>query len=303
MIVPLLAIALNIAFPGEGCKFTGVKETYVIGSCATNQGPLYVNGEETEIYHTGCFLAMVKLAAGTNSIVLEQGYDMFTRKVVVMPPAKTSAKPSKPHDMYKDLAILSDVKPPKEPPYGKAAKDIVILIDPGHGLQDSGALTPHGWREKDVNLLQAKAIAAELSKQGYQIYMTRNEDMFPALYDRPKMAWMLRADAFISVHHNATAANSNPRTARHTTTYAYNDMGYALAECIQQEMAKVLAPIRDGGTRKASFAVCRNPVVPSCLLEVDFINLPEGEEESWNPARHKLVAEAVAHGVNKWLKK
>ena len=50
-----------------------------------------------------------------------------------------------------------------------------------------------------------------------------------------------------------------------------------------------------------SFAVCRNPAVPSCLLEVDFINLPEGEAESWNSARQAKVATAVVMGVLDWM--
>ena len=47
--------------------------------------------------------------------------------------------------------------------------------------------------------------------------------------------------------------------------------------------------------------MCRNPAVPSCLLEVDFINLPEGEEASWNTARQKKVADAVVCGVLDWM--
>ena len=50
-----------------------------------------------------------------------------------------------------------------------------------------------------------------------------------------------------------------------------------------------------------SFAVCRNPAVPSCLLEVDFINLPEGEADSWDSVRQKKVANAVVMGVLDWM--
>ena len=149
--------------------------------------------------------------------------------------------------------------------------------------------------------MQARAIRTALEKVGFQVTMTRDDDSFPALYDRPKLAYDERVDAFISVHHNATAAERNPRVARHTTTYASTSNGLALAQCIQKHIAPVLAPVKDAGAQMRSFAVCRNPAVPSCLLEVDFINLPEGEAESWDPARQKKVATAVVMGVLDWM--
>ena len=204
-------------------------------------------------------------------------------------PAKTLAAP--------DPAIGF----PDKPPYGRRPETVRICVDPGHGGSDTGALSPHGWFEKDVNLMQARAIRAALEKAGFQVIMTRDNDTFPALYDRPKMAYDGRVDAFISVHHNATAANRNPRVARHTTAYAATSNGLALARCIQSHIGPTLAPVKDAGAQMRSFAVCRNPVVPSCLLEVDFINLPEGEAESWDAARQKKVATAVVMGVLDWM--
>ena len=190
---------------------------------------------------------------------------------------------------------------PDKPPYGRRPETVRICVDPGHGGSDTGALSPHGWFEKDVNLMQARAIRAALEKAGFQVVMTRDDDSFPALYDRPKKAYDGRMDAFISVHHNATAANRNPRIARHTTAYASTSNGLALAQCIQRHIAPTLAPVKDAGAQMRSFAVCRNPAVPSCLLEVDFINLPEGEAESWDQARQAKVATAVVMGVLDWM--
>ena len=190
---------------------------------------------------------------------------------------------------------------PDKPPYGRSPSTVRICVDPGHGGTDTGTRSPHGWNEKDVNLMQARAIRAALEKAGFHVTMTRDDDSFPALYDRPKLAYDERVDAFISVHHNATAANRNPRVARHTTAYASTSNGLALAQCIQKHIGPALAPVKDAGAQMRSFAVCRNPAVPSCLLEVDFINLPEGEAESWDPARQKKVATAVVMGVLDWM--
>ena len=190
---------------------------------------------------------------------------------------------------------------PDRPPYGRAPSTVRICVDAGHGGGDSGTLSPHGWKEKDVNLMQARAIRDALEKAGFGVLMTRDGDSFPSLMSRPKTAYDERVDAFISVHHNATAAHRDPRLVRHTTAYASTSNGLVLARCIQKHVAQVLAPVPDAGAQMRSFAVCRNPAVPSCLLEIDFINLPEGEEGSWNPDRQKKVADAVVYGVLDWM--
>ena len=299
----------SIAFPREGEKLPGITNVYCIGAVPTNVAEtLVINGATTEVYRTGAFLAMVPVTAGTNRITAVWGTNTFVRTVTVSRPeppqsatSGTVVQPKSTHDPYADLGIPTNAVFAASPPYGRQPGDVYIMVDAGHGGSDSGALSPHGWKEKDVNLLQAQAIRDELRRNGFKVVMTRDDDSFPPLYSRPKSAWQLKVDAFISVHHNATAANSNPRRARHTTTYASNEKGLALAAAIQKHIGRELSPIKDCGAQMKSLAVCRNPAVPSCLIEVDFINLPEGEDESWNPERHKRVAKAVAMGVLDWM--
>lgn len=190
---------------------------------------------------------------------------------------------------------------PDQPPYGKPPSAVCVCIDAGHGGHDPGVISPHGWREKDVNLMQARAIRDALEKAGFNVVMTRDGDSSPGLLDRPNLAYERRADAFVSVHHNSTMPQRDPRLVRHTATYASNSNGLFLAQCIQKHIAQVMAPVSDRGAQMKSLAVCRNPAVPSCLLEVDFVNLPEGEEESWNPVRQKKIADAVVYGILDWM--
>lgn len=187
------------------------------------------------------------------------------------------------------------------PPYGKPPSAVRICVDAGHGGSDPGAISPHGWREKDVNLMQARAIRDALEKVGFQVVMTRDGDSFPDLLARPSLAYEEHVDAFISVHHNSTAPQRDPRLARYTATYASLSNGLELARCIQKHIGQVMAPVQDVGAQLKSLAVCRNPAVPSCLIEVDFINLPEGEEGSWDPLRQKRIADAVVCGVLDWM--
>jgi N-acetylmuramoyl-L-alanine amidase len=190
---------------------------------------------------------------------------------------------------------------PSHPPYDRKPEDVCICIDAGHGGSDSGALSPHGWKEKDFNLMQARAIRDELEKAGFHVIMTRDGDSFPPLLSRPRKAYESKADAFISVHHNATAPHRDPRLVRHTTTYASLPNGIGLATSIQKYIGQVMAPVKDNGAQMKSLAVCRNPAVPSCLIEVDFINLPEGEADSMNSKRRNMIAKAVVLGVLDWM--
>ncbi len=190
---------------------------------------------------------------------------------------------------------------PDRPPYGKPPAAVRICVDAGHGGSDPGAVSPHGWREKEANLMQARAIRDALEKAGFQVVMTRDGDSFPDLLARPRLAYDERVDAFISVHHNSTAPQRDPRVARYTAAYASLSNGLALARCIQKHVAQVMAPVPDVGAQLKSLAVCRNPAVPSCLLEIDFVNHPEGEEGSWNPTRQKKIADAVVYGVLDWM--
>ena len=300
---------IAIAFPPPGARLPGITNVYCIGAVPTGVvQTLTINGATTDVYRTGAFLAMVPVSAGTNVLVAAWGTNTLTRTVVVAfpkPPAAAATgpivHPATTHDPYQDLGIPTNAVFAATPPYGRQPSDVYVMVDAGHGGSDSGALSPHGWPEKEVNLLQARAIRNALRRLGFKVVMTRDDDSFPPLYSRPRDAWRLKVDAFISVHHNATAANRNPRLSRHTTTYASNEKGLALAAAIQKRVGPTLAPIRDCGAQIKSLAVCRNPAVPSCLIEVDFINLPEGEEASWDPQRHSRVAQAVAQGLLDWM--
>ena len=308
MIAALIASIL-VTFPAENQKLPVTDRTYVIGAAETNRkGRLYLNGVEVAVYRTGAFLAMVRTRPGTNTIEFVQGTNTFVRRFTVAAPEKvkvnaSAAKvyPPKPRNPYEDLGIPTNAVFVAKPPKGTRPSDIHIMIDAGHGGKDSGALSPRGFKEKDFNLKQALSLEAELRKTGFKVTQTRRDDAFPLLYDRPRRAVREKADLFISIHHNATGVGGNPREVRHCVTYASNDAGLALAKAVQRQVAQAVAPVKDNGAQLKSLAVCRNPAVPSCLVEVDFINLPEGEEASMDPVRCRNVSRAIVMGILDWL--
>lgn len=301
-----LIASILVTFPGEGQKLPHTDRTYVIGAAETNRRErLYLNGVDIGVYRTGAFIAMAKTHPGTNRLEFAQGDETLVREFFVSAPVSPSAKPAAakpPRDPRADLGLPADAHYAVKPSVGTPVSDVHVMVDAGHGGNDPGALTPRGLREKDCNLRQAEFIAAALKKAGFRVSMTRTRDVAVPLYDRPRKAVAEKADAFISVHHNATGVGGDPREARHTVTYAWNEAGMALAAAIQKQVAYAVGGIKDLGAREKSLAVCRNPAVPSCLMEVDFINLPEGEEASFDPVRMRAVANAVVVGVLDWLR-
>ncbi|BET98236.1 N-acetylmuramoyl-L-alanine amidase AmiC [Xenorhabdus taiwanensis] len=107
---------------------------------------------------------------------------------------------------------------------GKAGKDrpIVIMLDPGHGGEDSGAIGKYKTREKDVVLQIARRLQALIKREpGMKVYMTRNEDVFIPLTVRVAKARKMQADLFVSIHADAFTN----RSARGSSVFALSTKG------------------------------------------------------------------------------
>lgn len=114
----------------------------------------------------------------------------------------------------------NDPKPSVGRP-NKSKRQPIIMIDPGHGGEDPGAIGPSGLREKDVVLAIGRLVKKVLDGYGYKTYMTRNEDIFIPLGVRVAKARSLKADVFVSIHADAF---TNP-SAKGTGVYALNPKG------------------------------------------------------------------------------
>ncbi len=113
---------------------------------------------------------------------------------------------------------------PQGPQPGKAGRDrpIVIMIDPGHGGEDPGAIGKYKTREKDIVLKIARRLRSLIEKQAnMKAYMTRNEDVFIPLKVRVAKAQKQRADLFVSIHADAFTS----REARGSSVFALSTKG------------------------------------------------------------------------------
>lgn len=177
-----------------------------------------------------------------------------------------------------------------------------LIIDPGHGGLDSGAVGPTGLKEKDVNLAVAKKLANYLLSVA-EVKLTRDcdrqlgSDENTDLRARVNIAEDWQADYFISVHCNAGGSS-----AKGVETYAYKPggKGEKLAKAIQAELVKATGLV-DRGVKFANYYVLRKTSMPAVLVELAFISNPVEEKLLKDPAWQDKVARAIAQGVAGFL--
>ena len=293
-----LFAAVSIAFPPEGAKLPYLERCYVMGAADAGETGFRVSGfqgfkvAEVKVGRTGAWATVIDVKPGTN--VVEVG---GVKRTFVI--GSLGSKGSDEKRVYKKLEYAADQAKPH--PVGRKPEEITVVIDAGHGGHDTGAMSPHGLPEKDVNLRLANAVQGELVKRGYTVVMTREDDTFVELYDRPKVAHKANADLFVSIHHNAPGYASNPFAIRSQSVYAWNALGEKLAKAINARMAAADPSLPNDGVLHANFAVTRNPEIPSCLVEADFITHPDGESAAWDAARRPRIAAAIADGIADWV--
>ncbi|MEQ8959869.1 MAG: N-acetylmuramoyl-L-alanine amidase [Coleofasciculus sp. C2-GNP5-27] len=174
---------------------------------------------------------------------------------------------------------------------------VVVMVDPGHGGKDPGAVGIGGLREKDVILPIAQEVAALLEKQGVQAVLTRNSDYFVDLAPRVTMAERVNANLFVSIHANAISL-SRP-DVNGLETY-YFSSGQRLAQTIHNNILQTV-PVQNRGVRRARFYVLRKTSMPAVLVEVGFVTGREDSVKLNNPTHRSQVAQAIARGILQYI--
>ncbi len=178
----------------------------------------------------------------------------------------------------------------------------VIVIDPGHGGSDPGAIGPTGLKEKDVTLAVSKKLAAYLCDMA-DVHLTRwtdkelGPDVNSDLAARANLANSLKADLFISVHCNSAADPS----AHGVETYALapGGEGEKIARLVQASLVET-TNLADRGVKFANYYVLRKTAMPAILVELAFISNPQEEAMLANPDFQDVCARAIAAGVKRF---
>ena len=179
-----------------------------------------------------------------------------------------------------------------------------IIIDPGHGGSDPGAIGPSRICEKDVTLAVSLKVQEILRNFGANVIMTRMDDRDvygPNASDREELQARVNvgrshpADVFVSVHANSFTSQS----AHGTATYYYEKSSYdgLLAQSLQNGLVD-FGGLSDRGTQEANFYVVKRSTMPAALVELAFISNPR-EESLLNSSAFQLkLAEGICKGLS-----
>ena len=166
-----------------------------------------------------------------------------------------------------------------------------IILDPGHGGSDPGAMR-NSVQEKQMTIDIAKRIERKLKEQGATVFMTRYDDTFVSLNDRVVVTNEKKPDLFVSVHINASEKDE----INGIETHYWKDDSLDFAKAVHKSIiSKIDANNR--GVIKSKFYVIRHTNVPAILLELGFISNTKEREEMLSDERQEKSAEAVCEGI------
>jgi N-acetylmuramoyl-L-alanine amidase len=175
---------------------------------------------------------------------------------------------------------------------------IVVVIDPGHGGRDPGAVGINGLQEIQVIFPISMRVAELLEEQGVVVVMTRSDNRTLDLQARVDVAERARADLFVSIHANAISL-SRPDVNGIESYYA-SETGRRLAATLQSSMLAATG-MNDRGVKQARFYVIRRTSMPATLLEVGFVTGAQDYPRLADPAWRETMAQAIARGILQYI--
>jgi len=204
-----------------------------------------------------------------------------------------------------------------------ARRITTICLDPGHGGKDTGNRT--FWHsEKTYTLALALDLRDQLQKAGFNVLLTRSQDTYVDLPDRPALANKRGADLFVSLHFNATPSGKNevqgPQTycitpvgasstdaqgegANYgpTTANRNENKSLLLAYQVQKSLSKGLGA-DDRGVRRARYWVLRDAAMPAILVEGGYMTHPVESKKIYDATYRHQMALAILGGIKAYQK-
>jgi N-acetylmuramoyl-L-alanine amidase len=174
----------------------------------------------------------------------------------------------------------------------------VVVIDPGHGGSDPGALSITKKKEKDFNLLVAlKVQQILLNEPDIEVVMTRESDVYPTLTERIELANQLQANVFISIHANSNTSSKPNGTE---TFYYQRTESKELAKILHKYLIKATG-LKDRGVTDNNFKVIKGTTMAASLLEVGFLSNSYDESILFTDELQNRVAQGIVDGIKEYL--
>lgn len=177
------------------------------------------------------------------------------------------------------------------------SKKFKVVIDPGHGGRDPGAIGVTGNYESVFTLNLSQKVYKLLEQEPQiQPYMTRNEDSAVSLDDRSKFANKLQADLFISLHGNTYTSSE----IRGTETYYYRSDSKTLAGILHDHVVKA-AKLPDRNVRKEEYRVIKDTNMPAVLIEIGYLTNKQDESQMLLEEFRLHTAKAIVAAIKQYL--
>lgn len=190
-----------------------------------------------------------------------------------------------------------------------------VVIDPGHGGRDSGAVGVSGLKEKDVTLDIGLKVRQALRAKGIEGAMTRETDTYVSLQDRVSFTNRQLADLFVSIHANSTVGGANGNAKGTEVLYydaafpqpdypaspemeALTEYSKQLAQSLQSTFVTEIGT-KDRKIKPDAAYVIRKGTIPSALVETAFIDNVDDAKLLASPTGRTQMANAIADGIAK----
>jgi N-acetylmuramoyl-L-alanine amidase len=192
-----------------------------------------------------------------------------------------------------EISVPSSIPPAAPlPPLNKGS--LIVVIDPGHGGRDPGAIG-NGLQEKEIVHDVSLQVAEQLRRNGIRVVLTRSGDQEVDLEPRVAKAEGVRANLFVSIHANAISMR-RPEINGLETYYYASRQGYRLAQATHSSLLREMN-LRDRGIRQARFYVIRRTSMPAVLIEIGYITGSQDSIKLASAAERTKIAEAISQGI------
>ena len=205
---------------------------------------------------------------------------------------KTNKNPSNSKIRLNDYLKLPNVK----------QNTFSVVLDPGHGGTDPGAIGIGGLRETDVVLEVSKIVEKLLSEKGVKVRLTRKNEVDLDLPLRVSYANSTDSDIFVSIHANASRGKRRDINGLETF-YFRGGRGRLLAKKIQKQILRVSPGSPDRGVKHGRYYVIKNTKMPAVLVEIGFLTGKLDARRLEKAVHRKRIAYAIAKGILEYLSK
>ena len=188
----------------------------------------------------------------------------------------------------------------------KKEEQLTVVVDSGHGGEDSGKIGVNGALEKDINLAIGKMLKEALEKENIQVVLTRDKDEMLAgsksedMKERVKIMNDAKPVLVVSVHQNSYVTEQE--SGAQVFYYSNSEKGKVLALDLQENLKKLDTGNRREAKANDTYYILRHTEVPTVIVECGFLSNWEEAEKLTTEVYQQELALAVCDGILQYIR-